>query len=126
LRCAPDVGKDENRTERAVGTSDKDRRDKDAEQQPAERFASGLRPRGSEPLDLEANPGDEAKRVAHLIEEAAVWLSRVPSGPLRRDFELTLERYRRAAREWDERSSTQRSILLQCIHSLRSAIARST
>ncbi len=86
-----------------------------------------LRP-ASPTTQWQGEADDEIRQVARLFDEAALWLTRVPEGPLRSQLHHTLERYQRTLREWDDRapSDAQRAILLQGAKIVRSAIARAT
>jgi hypothetical protein len=74
-----------------------------------------------------ASGPEDAAEVLRRLDEAALWLARVPAGPLQRELKLTVERYRRAIREWARSgpAPVRGRMLAQGVRVLRSAIARS-
>jgi hypothetical protein len=104
-------------------------KEKDERAQPR-RLDSGTRPRAT----LDPGPDAEgplepqdAGEILRQLDEAALWLGRLPAGPLHRELKLTLERYRQTAAEWARSGlpPMRRRMLLKCVGMLRSAIARS-
>src|SRR5258708_12535575 len=65
-------------------------RDKDDRAKP-DRPASGMRPRVvfEEGAGAASGPEDDAAEVLRRLDEAALWLPRVPAGPLHRALQLT-------------------------------------
>ncbi len=121
--------------------------DKKGQNEQPYRSVSGLRPRGQSEAEQGRSAtdrggersssatesgthefGPEQRQVARLLDEAAQWMARVPQGPLREQLKLTLDRYQRNVRDWEDcpPSDAQKAILLQGVQILRSAIARAT
>ena len=98
-------------------------RNKDERAKP-DRPGSGTRARAT--VEGDASTEDAAELLRQL-DEAALWLGRIPAGPLRRELKLTMERYRRAVQEWARcgPAPVRGPMLVQGVRVLRSAIARS-
>jgi hypothetical protein len=102
-------------------------RDKD-ERAKTDRTASGTRPRVTvEGAASPASGAEDPAEVLRQLDEATLWLARIPAGPLQSELKLTVQRYRRAIQEWARSgpAPVRGRMLAQGVRVLRSAIARS-